>query len=331
MKIAVVQKDGRGRPSEDRAVVSVPVIAIFDGHGGKQIADALATRFADHVKAAIAVVHDTPTDIHPALTRTFLEFDAELKKSVRGQSGATATVVVLTPKWIHIAYLGDSPCFLVDLETGRLTRKIKKHDPIHPEEVARIQAAGGWVETPVDGDGDVPRVDGVLAIPRAFGDFEFKVHPASNHSDQSAMKVTAHPTIESWERPAKGILALMSDGLVEPPPSRLTFFREEEIAEDISTAMKAAAGDLQRAAELVVKNHAERYHSADRGASSYKGDDLSLILVDMEAGAENPTGGGVRGAFRWLRQTLKRRPGAASGHRRRGGHTGKRKRRSPKN
>jgi serine/threonine protein phosphatase PrpC len=328
MKIAVVQKDGRGRPSEDRVVVSVPVIAVFDGHGGKQIAEALATRFADHVKAAISAIHDTPTDIHPALTRTFLEFDAELKATVRGQSGATATVVVLTPKWVHIAYLGDSPCFLLDPETGRLTRKIKKHDPTHPEEVTRIQTAGGWVEDAQEG-GDVARVDGVLAISRAFGDFEFKVHPPSNHSDQSAMKVTAHPTVESWERPAKGILALMSDGLVEPPPSRLTFFREEEIAEDISTAMKAAAGDLQRAAELVVKNHAERYRTADRGSTSYKGDDLSLILVDLEAGAETPAG--VRGAFRWLRQTLKRRPGAASGHRRRGGHTGKRKRRSPKN
>jgi serine/threonine protein phosphatase PrpC len=328
MRIAVVQKDGRGRPSEDRVVVSVPVVAVFDGHGGKQIADALAARFADHVKAVIQTVHDTPTDIHPALTRTFLEFDAELKSTVRGQSGATATVVILTPRWIHIAYLGDSPCFLVDQDSGRLLRKIEKHDPTQEAEVQRIQAAGGWVEAAEEG-GDVARVDGVLAIPRAFGDFEFKVHPASNHSNQSAMKVTAHPTVESWERPAKGILALLSDGLVEPPPNRSTFFREEEVAEDIATGIRAAAGDLQRAAELVVKNHAERYRTADRGAHTYKGDDLSLVLVDLEAGAETPTG--VRAAFRWLRRTVKRKP-AAPGHRRRGAHTGKRKRQaSPKN
>lgn len=61
----------------------------------------------------------------------------------------------------------------------------KDHKPDDPEEHRRIVAAKGWVE-----DG---RVDGMLALSRALGDFEYKNNPNLKARDQ---KVTAFPDVK---------------------------------------------------------------------------------------------------------------------------------------
>jgi serine/threonine protein phosphatase PrpC len=59
------------------------------------------------------------------------------------------------------------------------------HKPDDPEERKRIYNANGFVE-----DG---RVNGMLALSRALGDFEYKNNPSFKPKDQA---VTAHPDVK---------------------------------------------------------------------------------------------------------------------------------------
>merc|ERR1712166_427870 len=97
-------------------------------------------------------------------------------------AGCTATVALITQREIYCANSGDSRTVLskgkkaVDLSVD--------HKPNDPEEKRRIIAGNGFVE-----DG---RVNGMLALSRALGDFEYKNNSMMKPQDQA---VTAHPDI----------------------------------------------------------------------------------------------------------------------------------------
>jgi len=59
------------------------------------------------------------------------------------------------------------------------------HKPDDPEERKRIYNANGFVEE--------SRVNGMLALSRALGDFEYKSNPSLKAKDQA---VTCHPDVK---------------------------------------------------------------------------------------------------------------------------------------
>lgn len=67
----------------------------------------------------------------------------------------------------------------------------KDHKPGNPEEEARINAAGHFVSD--------DRVDGNLALSRAFGDFQYKDQKNKQAGDQA---VTAKPDVTTYNRSA---------------------------------------------------------------------------------------------------------------------------------
>jgi len=79
-------------------------------------------------------------------------------------AGCTATVLLVTKTEIICANAGDSRTVLS--RGGRAKYMSEDHKPDNPSELARIQRSGGFVE-----DG---RVNGMLALSRALGDFEYK-------------------------------------------------------------------------------------------------------------------------------------------------------------
>jgi serine/threonine protein phosphatase PrpC len=79
-------------------------------------------------------------------------------------AGCTATVLLVTKTEIICANAGDSRTVLS--RGGRAQDMSEDHKPDNPGELARIQRSGGFVE-----DG---RVNGMLALSRALGDFEYK-------------------------------------------------------------------------------------------------------------------------------------------------------------
>jgi len=95
-------------------------------------------------------------------------------KRVSTEAGATAVLAVVAKQdsmWkVTCANVGDSRCILI--QNGTATTLSVLHHPGVPEEKSRIEKAGGMVTFDRLGNS---RVFGVLAVSRAFGDFEFKV------------------------------------------------------------------------------------------------------------------------------------------------------------
>ena len=79
-------------------------------------------------------------------------------------AGCTATVILVTPTEIYCANAGDSRTVLSKGKTA--LEMSKDHKPDDPEERKRIYNASGFVED--------SRVNGMLALSRALGDFEYK-------------------------------------------------------------------------------------------------------------------------------------------------------------
>lgn len=265
--------------------------AVFDGHAGAEVARLCKNLLYKQIQAALLALGPDALkrtdDIVALLKRVFIEHNKYLASVIDtlDDSGSTATVGLVTPTQIFMAYLGDSPCFLMHPRTGQLIETMGKHEPSLAVETARIQAAGGTVE--VDEHG-IPRVDGMLAVARAFGDFSLnwkgKAPPAG--ADWTKMKVPAHPDVVVWARPPAGLLALMSDGLVESDSSALKPL--EEVARDILRGLEATKFNLKGAADSVVRKHIMQSGNPRR----YEGDDLSIIIVDVGVGgAVNLEGG----------------------------------------
>ena len=89
---------------------------------------------------------------------------ADYLRSAESQAGCTATVVLMTATEIYCANAGDSRTVMC--EKNNAIELSSDHKPDLPEERSRIIKAGGEV---VDG-----RVNGMLALSRAIGDFDYK-------------------------------------------------------------------------------------------------------------------------------------------------------------
>ena len=151
---------------------NMSLFAVFDGHGGAEISNYVASTFLEVLLVQAAFVAE---DFQQALHDTFLQLDDTIKNNVAKSTikhykdtfiGSTAIVALVVERTLYVANLGDSRCLLMrDDETIELT---KDHLPCN--ELARIRQAGGFVN-------EQGRLNGTLSVSRAFGDFEFKQEP----------------------------------------------------------------------------------------------------------------------------------------------------------
>ncbi len=80
------------------------------------------------------------------------------------QAGCTACVALITKTEIICANSGDSRCVIAS--KGKAKDLSIDHKPDLPSEKRRVQRAGGFVEE--------GRVNGIIAVSRAIGDWEYK-------------------------------------------------------------------------------------------------------------------------------------------------------------
>lgn len=206
------------------------IYGVFDGHGGIAVANECKDKLA---KMILEGFPNAMSDIPDHLTSVFLKFDRDLYRvnaqasmlrditSVTGTTGhykgrdvaginyqltgSTAIVAVLYKGTLFLANLGDSRAILV--KDGKVLKETMDHKPNGVEEKARIQRAGGFVA-----NFGVGRVDGVLAVSRAFGDMSLKVNDDGVYMGENA-KVSPEPTIYKCTPPAGSTLVLACDGL----------------------------------------------------------------------------------------------------------------------
>ncbi|XP_068328741.1 protein phosphatase 2C 37-like [Pyrus communis] len=183
---------------------------VFDGHGCSHVALKCKDRLHEIVKQELETEGET-VQWKDAMERSFLKMDEEVQEgNLKAQSsncrcelqtphcdavGSTAVVAVVTPEKIVVSNCGDSRAVLC--RSGAAVPLSSDHKPDRPDELVRIEAAGGRV---IYWDG--ARVLGVLAMSRAIGDNYLKPY------------VISEPDVMVTERTAEDeCLILASDGL----------------------------------------------------------------------------------------------------------------------
>lgn len=157
------------RISEDEKVA---VFGVFDGHGGKEIAELLREKLVATIfRTVTRQLRENPeTELRlllHSIKDCFFKVDASLPESEAANCGLTAVVtVIIANRYVITANTGDSRAIL-SLQGGYAKNMSFDHKPSTMGERVRIENSGGYVVS--------LRVNEILALSRAFGDFKFKM------------------------------------------------------------------------------------------------------------------------------------------------------------
>lgn len=151
-------------PSKE--IINLKIFGVFDGHGGAKTARLVAELLPHHIIDQFKKLYE-PGKINnvPAILRdAFLSCDLDIYQRHQNAGSTAAVLVVLNNMMLYVCNTGDSRCVL---STGGAAKNLSfDHKPNNIGELVRIQDAGGGVS--------MGRVNGLLALLRAFGDFSFK-------------------------------------------------------------------------------------------------------------------------------------------------------------
>ena len=149
------------------ALSYITLACVFDGHNGSSCSQYLSRHFA-----ASLVSHPSFLDrkkLDSVIVEVCKNIDRKLCKVLReddDESGSTGVIAIYDGRKhiFTVAGVGDSMCVLS--RGGRAVALNKMHRLDNEAEIERIKMAGGTVLN--------SRVNGILAVSRAFGDTEFK-------------------------------------------------------------------------------------------------------------------------------------------------------------
>mmetsp|Transcript_12073 Transcript_12073/g.13569 ORF Transcript_12073/g.13569 Transcript_12073/m.13569 type:complete len:344 (+) Transcript_12073:3-1034(+) len=153
------------------------LFAIFDGHGGKQVAGFIKTYLA--VELGNAFSTEEPKDggalndkrLKKAIESTFQRLDSRIATELTGcYDGCTATILLVNGEGMICLNLGDSMAYLnrtgPEESIQAIPLQMRQHKCWMMKEKERILRSGGAVEN--------GRINGVLEVSRAFGDITLK-------------------------------------------------------------------------------------------------------------------------------------------------------------
>jgi integrin-linked kinase-associated serine/threonine phosphatase 2C len=153
------------------------LFAIFDGHGGKQVAHFIKAHLAVELGNAFNA-EDGPREerlpdkkLKKATEATFQRLDSRIASELTGcYDGCTAVVVLMNSEQCICLNLGDSMAYLcrhtADEDIQAIPLQMRQHKCWMMKEKERILRSGGAVEN--------GRINGVLEVSRAFGDITLK-------------------------------------------------------------------------------------------------------------------------------------------------------------
>jgi len=225
------------------------IFGVFDGHGGSECSTYVARNLYLNVIKSIHFKENPSEALREGCIKTdelFVDYATPLKIA----SGSTGTVALIRGTHIITANVGDSR--IVASEAGMAVELTEDRKASDSEEKKRIHEAGGWVAN--------KRVQGILAISRSFGDFEFKM-PAQAAAwpecDFKSSLVHAVPDIQVYDRREVNyeFLILASDGLWDVMSSQqaVNFVKESLLEhQDVDKASKQL---VQEALNLATKDN----------------------------------------------------------------------------
>ncbi|GME91624.1 hypothetical protein B5S28_g3683 [[Candida] boidinii] len=184
------------RRSEDsinsgKPKIRINIYGVFDGHGGTSastfVGEHLPIIIRKELEKKIQLLNDEDKlklinndyndiiykiNFIKLLKSSFMQCDSKFYKSDNNNSGSTAVLTLIFQNYIFVANSGDSRC-IMSCDKGATKTLSFDHKPKNLGELMRIKNDGGYVQS--------NRVNSVLALSRAFGDFSFKMHNSNNH------------------------------------------------------------------------------------------------------------------------------------------------------
>lgn len=240
----------------------VAAYAIFDGHAGPKTATSLEQTFIPSIFAHPEIFTDTQKAIRETVKQIDNKIVTEQLTQFCDRSGSTMASVLIMNHRLFVTNLGDAGVVApinIHMSTADILyrsdengsnyecrkgvygeRQISKilttdQRPLHPFECERITQAGGHIM--------YGRVSGMLAVSRAFGDYEFKHEYCRTSSDW----VSSEPSIAEFSLdPQIDIIVLGCDGLFD-------FVPQDKIMQ-MARSLRAGGKNPNEAAKALVDN-----------------------------------------------------------------------------
>jgi serine/threonine protein phosphatase PrpC len=198
---------------------------VFDGHGGPEASNWLSKEF----HGILGKLAKSPRVDEATLVKAFEAGDQQLLKQlekmgtdVKESAGSTGTVAILSDSGkLSVANVGDSELYVLRGKSSPIPM-VKPHrvygsGPLVKSEIERVKSTGGWIE-----DG---RVCNILAVSRAFGDWEFKGLSTPTGGIKNLMSSGVEK--DYWEKSFADKIKFSSDPVTVSPS-----FTEIDITED---------------------------------------------------------------------------------------------------
>lgn len=209
------------------------LFGVFDGHGNKEVSAFASEHILNCLEDVAAFRSGAPVKVlKKCLVDACLGLDAKLKTDLLHFSkngGSTGIIALITPTHVLTANVGDSRAIIIqkdyrqdesteskNIETKPIVIPMSEdHSPNLPNERARVEAAGFSIES-LSYQGETlykikdPESGNMLAMSRAFGDFDYK----KGEQSPSKQAVIAVPDVEILERSENDLyLILACDGI----------------------------------------------------------------------------------------------------------------------
>lgn len=203
------------------------LFAIYDGHLG----DSVPAYLQKHLFANILKEEEFWSDPNRSISKAYERTDQAIlnHNPDLGRGGSTAvTAILLDGQKLYVANVGDSRAVLS--RKGLAIQMSTDHEP--NTERGSIEDRGGFVSNM---PGDVARVNGQLAVSRAFGDKNLKSHLRSD------------PDIKTADiGPDTDLMILASDGLWKVMSNQEAVDVAKKIKDPLKAAKQLATEALNR-------------------------------------------------------------------------------------
>jgi serine/threonine protein phosphatase PrpC len=188
---------------------NLKIYGVFDGHGGKEVSLILKDLVPSILKKK---VFNNNNQIKTKIENVFIGIESILRQNINSNSvGSTACIFVKYNNKLYSINLGDSRLLLFKtkdtniLSTNSLVVETADHKP--DKEKYRIKKSKGDVIF----DGHSYRVNGNLAISRAFGDFYLKYDNTDRFKGPVSIKPDVYET--NYDDKYNYYVVIGSDGL----------------------------------------------------------------------------------------------------------------------
>jgi len=263
LEVGVVSAQGRRPYQEDEYVVRpilrprgkaapethTALFGIYDGHAGGRCSKAVAGTLPDILLSQNNYFDNIGSALQAAYNETNKEF-LKVAERLKLHDGSTGITSVLRGMKLTVANVGDCRAVLV---RGGVAKQISvDHKPTDPVEMNRISALGGQVVHCMG----IARVNGVLAVSRAFGNRSLKkvIRP-----DADIFSVPLVPEDEYLVQASDGMWDVLSNADVSNICHKFSAEGPQRIAQElVSAALGRGSTDNTTAMVVLLQEYVAR-------------------------------------------------------------------------